>query len=164
MYWSMDDYLYIIIGIAWVAYSFYSNKQKQDRKRAAGETKGIPTPPAVPPVRSFLEELLMGEVRPAERTAEKNPEKFEPEYIPTTEAFSSETIKTEAESLEVIVDEVPADYFEKEYAGREKVMRVLGEVEYEAEPETEEPGFEIAREFNLKTAVIYAEILNPRHF
>lgn len=161
----MDDYLYIIIGIAWVAYSFYSNKQKQDRKRAAGEAKGNPRPQAVPPVRSFLEELLMGgEVRPAQRTADQMAEEYEPEYLPTTEAFSSETIKTEAESLEVIVDEVPANYFEKEYTGREKVTRVLGEIEYEAEPETDEPGFEIAREFDLKTAVIYAEILNPRHF
>jgi hypothetical protein len=117
--------------------------------------------------REWADKMTMDQKEVAEqlrRTADKMAEEYEPEYLPTTEAFSSETIKTEAESLEVIVDEVPANYFEKEYAGRDKVSRVLGEVEYEADPETDEPGFEIAREFDLKTAVIYAEILNPRHF
>lgn len=162
----MDDILYIVIGIAWVAYSFYSNKQKQDRKKAARELQGnpAPQPTQAPTVKSILEEILMGEVKPVDRSADDNVEEFEPEYLPTNEAVSSETIRTEAESLEVIADEVPANYFEMEYAGRIEGERVVSQFNHEPEIETDEPGSEIAREFDLKTAVIYAEILNPRHF
>jgi len=162
----MDDFLYILIGIAWVAYSFYSNKQKQDRKKAARELQGkpVPQPTQAPTVKSILEEILMGEVKPVERPVEAKIEEFEPEYLPTTEAVSSETIRTEAESLEVIADEVPANYFEKEYAAHNEGERVVSQFDHEPEIETDEPGSEIARDFDLRTAVIYAEILNPRHF
>ena len=163
----MDDFLYIVIGIAWVAYSFYSNKQKQDRKKAARELQGNPAPQATkrePTVRSILEEILMGEVKPVERPSESMVDKYEPEYFPATEAVSSETIGMEAESLEVIKDEVPANYFENEYASRGKGERVVSQSDHETENETDEPGSEIARDFDLKTAVIYSEIINPRHF
>jgi hypothetical protein len=162
----MDDILYILIGIAWVAYSFYSNKQKQDRKKAAREIQGnpVPQPTQVPTVKSILEEILMGEVKSDERPVEAKFEEFEPEYLPTTEAVSSETIRTEAESLEVIADEVPANYFEMEYAAHSEGERVVSQFDHEPEIETDEPGSEIARDFDLRTAVIYAEILNPRHF
>ncbi|MFH1118820.1 MAG: hypothetical protein V1775_03285 [Bacteroidota bacterium] len=160
----MDDFLYIIIGIAWVAYSLYSNKQKQDRKRAARETQGKPVSETPSPVRSILEEIFMGEASQVTKPAEAMVEEYQPEYLPTTEATSSEIIRAEAESLEEIVEEVPANYFEKEYTGRSEAERVVARFENEADIETEEPGFEIARDFDLKTAVIYAEILNPRHF
>lgn len=163
----MDDFLYILIGIAWIAYSFYSNKQKQDRKKAAREMQADPAPHTTtqaPTVKSILEEILMGELKPADKPevyAEKMPE---PEYIPAPEAVSSETVTTEAASLEYITEEVPSDYFETEYKGRREEKRMASRPDPEPEPDTDESVSEIAMEFNLKTAVIYAEILNPRHF
>ncbi|NTW23103.1 MAG: hypothetical protein HGA37_00275 [Lentimicrobium sp.] len=159
----MDDFLYIIIGILWVAYSLYSNKQKQDKKRAAREAQGIPSTQESPPKRSLLEEILMGELRPVQPTPEALEEEWEPEYTNAPEAVSLETIKTEAESLEVITDEVPANYFEKEYAGRKEERSDNLHADNETIDETEEHEFEIARNFDIRTAVIYAEILNPRY-
>jgi len=159
----MDDFLYIIIGVLWVAYSLYSNKQKQDKKKAAREAQGGHTNQEPPPVRSLLEEILMGEVRPVQRSPEADAEQWEPEYSNTPEAASLETIKTEAESLEVISDEVPANYFENEYAVRNEERSDNLRAEKETKDETEELEVEIVGDFDIRTAVIYAEILNPRY-
>lgn len=159
----MDDFLYIIIGVLWVAYSLYSNKQKQDKKKAAREAQGGHTNQEPPPVRSLLEEILMGELKPVQRAPEIEAEEWEPEYVNTPEAASLETIKTEAESLEVISDEVPANYFEKEYAGRKEEHSDNFRAEKETDDETEEKGSEIVGNFDIRVAVIYAEILNPRY-
>ncbi len=162
----MDDILYILIGVAWVAYSLYSNKQKQDRKKAARENQGVPQTPEPRPVRSILEEILLGgEVKPLLQPEETElEEEIEPEYKPVTAKTANTRTETEAKSLEVIVDEVPANYFEKEYAGRKDNNEEVAWIKKETDNETEEWSFTIAGDFDIKKAVIYAEILNPRYF
>lgn len=163
----MDDFLYIIIGVIWVAYSLYNNKQKQDRKKAAREAQGnMPRQAEPPPKRSFLEEILMGEMRPEPVPVESDEDEYEPEFKPAPVMTSSEKFKTEAQSLETITEEVPANYFEHQYATRKDEAGNITEMkaESEAEHENEESGIGIADEFDLKTAVIYTEILNPRYF
>ena len=163
----MDDLLYILIGVAWVAYSLYSNKQKQDRKKAARENQGAPQTPEPRPVRSILEEILLGgEVKPLLRPeeTEMEEEEFEPEYKPDPVKPVNYKTETEAKSLEVIVDEVPANYFEKEYAGRKDNNEEVAWINKETDNETEEWSFTIAGDFDVRKAVIYAEILNPRYF
>jgi hypothetical protein len=78
---------------------------------------------------------------------------------------SSEKFKTEAQSLETITEEVPANYFEHQYATRKDEAGNITEMKTESmeEDENEESDVGIAREFDLKTAVVYAEILNPRY-
>ncbi|MBK6962629.1 MAG: hypothetical protein IPH20_01500 [Bacteroidales bacterium] len=162
----MDDFLYIIIGVVWVAYSLYNNKQKQDRKKAAREAGGN-TPPEASPrkARSILEEILMGEMRPEPIPAEIEEVEYERETRAVPVDKPVKKFKTEAESLEVITEEVPANYFEHEYATRKDEKGNISEIkaELKEEEESEESDLRIAGEFDLKTAVIYAEILNPRY-
>lgn len=163
----MDDFLYIIIGVIWVAFSLYNNKQKQDRKKAAREAQGnIPRQAEPPPKRSFLEEILMGEMRPEPVPVEPDEDDYEPVFKPTPVMTSSEKFKTEAQSLETITEEVPANYFEHQYSTRKDEAGNITEMKAESktEHENEESGIGIAGEFDLKTAVIYTEILNPRYF
>jgi hypothetical protein len=163
----MDDFLYIIIGVIWVAYSLYSNKQKQDRKKAAREAQqgNAPQQAAPPPRRSFLEEILMGEMRPEAAPHEPEEDEYEPEFEPQQVMTSSEKIKTEAQSLETITEEVPANYFEHQYATRKDEAGNIteGKAVSMEEDENEEFSMENDRGFDLKTAVVYAEILNPRY-
>ncbi|PKP03082.1 MAG: hypothetical protein CVU14_02420 [Bacteroidetes bacterium HGW-Bacteroidetes-9] len=161
----MDDLLYILIGVAWVAYSLYTNKQKQDRKKAARENQGNPQPQQPHPVRSILEEILMGgEVKPLTHPEEDEFEDFETEPKTVLAAPVKYTTETEAKSLEVIEDEVPVNYFEKEYAGRKDNNEEVAWIKKETDKEIEEWSFTIAGDFDVKKAVIYAEILNPRYF
>lgn len=159
----MDDFLYIIIGIIWVVYSLYTNKQKQDKKRAMRDARSGAPQAETPPVRSLLEEILMGELRPPQPRPEAEEEHYEPEYRPTIEANSSETIVTEAESQEEIREEVSASYFETQYANRKSGDDVERVTQKHILIEEDENMHETEAEFDLKTAVIYAEILNPRY-
>ena len=164
----MDNFLYIIIGVIWVAFSLYNNKQKQDRKRAASQAQGNTPPQAVPPPkRSFLEEILMGELRPEQFPVEvEEEEEYKPEVKPKHILKDTDKYKTEAQSLEVITEEVPENYFEHQYATRKDEKGNISEMKTEALAEggIEESDLRIAGEFDLRTAVIYAEILNPRYF
>jgi hypothetical protein len=162
----MDDFLYIIIGVIWVAFSLYNNKQKQDRKKAAREAGGNSPPQASPPrSRSILEEILMGELRPEPIPDQAVVVESAPEHKPVQVTKASEKYETEAQSLEVITEEVPANYFEHEYATSKDERGNISEIKAELLDESEamDSDLRIAGEFDLKTAVIYAEILNPRY-
>lgn len=153
----MDDILYILLGIAWLGWSLYSNKQKMDKKRAAQGQEYDATETAPPPrPRNIFDEILSDEL-PEQAEAKQE------EYIPEIEEqiwqkMQAEYAKSEAESLEKIVDEVPSDYFTRQYALHSK------EVFEEAKPilleDSELKGkSEIGEEFDLKKAVIFSEIL-----
>jgi len=163
---AMDDFLYIILGLLWVVFSFYNKKQKADRKRAAaprpqgGTSKPGPTP------RSIFEEILMGgEVlsKPAEIILEPEEPAKEMPYKSLYETNNENTTPVEVQSLESIADEVPAGYFEAEYAMR-SAMPVGGQSDDKGveksvlyDENDEHPAFD------LREAVIYAEILTPRY-
>lgn len=168
----MDDFLYILLGIAWLGWSLYSNKQKMDKKRAeqaeqqrraqmeapeSDEKSYIPPPVYEPaPRRSILDELF-GDQIPT------RPEAEEETYIPDVDEQSWERKmieykKIEAESQEEIREEVSSDYFTRQYAERNiaEDQRVVNDrPDYE---EIESPE-ESPEEFDLKKAVIYSEVL-----
>lgn len=168
----MDDFLYIILGIAWLGWSLYSNKQKLERKRAEqaeqqrraqmeasenDEKPYIPPPVYEPtPPRSILDELF-GDQTPT------RPEAEEETYIPDVDEQSwerkmTEYRKVEAESQEDIKEEVSSDYFIRQYAERNiaEDQRVVNDrPDYEEVESTEE----LQEEFDLKRAVIYSEVL-----
>lgn len=171
----MDDFLYIILGIAWLAWSLYSNKQKMDKKRAetaerTRDQKQVNVPPPYTtheaprpareyqpvPERNVFEEIF-GEFIPVE------PEARQEEYIPevderTWQRKMESYGRSEAQSLEEIREEVPADYFNKKYVSQYKAVEQqvtdLSEIGSE-EPESTDS----VDEFDLKKAVIYREIL-----
>lgn len=161
----MDDYLYIIIGIVWVVYSLYSNKQKQQKKRLMEEQRK--SQPSSAPVhqrpRSLLEQLLDPEqelvTRPAD-TYEEYEDTVEPEFTKISEEHS---YTPEYQSFEYVKDEVPDDYFENQYASR-------GETNYYENREVlvssheEVPLLEdLVEKFDLRKAVIFSEILKPKY-
>ena len=168
----MDDFLYLLLGLAWVGWSLYSNKQKMDRKRAAqaeqqrsaqqeaSESWDQPTvpPPIFEPAqpRNILEELFGDQIP-------RQPEAEEEVYIPDVDEQSWERKmsgykKNEAESLEEIREEVPSDYFAKQYAARHNSQNqrvTIEEPDYAEVSDAEE----LQHDFDLKRAVIFSEVL-----
>lgn len=174
----MDDFLYIIIGVIWVIYSLYSNKQKQDKKRAMrdAQTQGGAPPQEIPRPRSFLEEILMGDVnqpQPLYDEVEEFEEVKEVEKVKKAEGghkyksmadtYNAKTRSVESGSLEKIVEEVPLSYFDNQYAMRNRGESVERMDQNQILKEDEEISHERVGYFDLKTAVIYAEILNLRY-
>ncbi len=159
----MDDILYIVLGIAWLAYSLYSNKQKMDKKRAQQaeqmrehpQGEYSPEPVNEAPRRSLFEEMF-DEIAPEYNEAQEDT------YIPevdesTLKRRMNEYSRNEAESLEVIRDEVPADYFTTRYSSGYQQMEDKKEEKIVLQEEEEDD--EMTEKFNLTKAVIYSEIL-----
>jgi replicative superfamily II helicase len=161
----MDDILYIILGIAWLAYSFYANKQKMDKKKS-NQAKALreqqarreyqPEQSEQVPRKSVLEELF-GEI------SSEYTEAQEEIYIPevdedTTKRKLAEYAHNEAESLELIKEEVPFDYFLKKYESGYKTVNENFHDALKIEEEDKEIE-ELTEKFNLSKAVIYSEIL-----
>jgi hypothetical protein len=201
----MDDFLYIILGIAWLAYSLYTNKQKLDKKRAEREaqlrggtpenhdmeddyqrtedeyrraedeyrravdepkrkvethqesTHRRPEEEYVPlPKKTLFDELFGDQTSPYEEAQEET-------YIPevneqTWQKKMMEYAGTEAASMEEIKDEVPPDYFTRQYEEVYKSVdqRVVNKMQdYDDYNEIQE----VQEEFDLKKAVIYSTIL-----
>lgn len=159
----MDDILYIVLGVAWLAYSLYSNKQKLDKKRAQqveqmsepNQENQTSEPLEEAPRRTLLEEMF-GEIESEYTEAEE--EIFIPEVDErATERRMRDYSRNEAESLEVIKDEVPLDYFTRRYASGYAAIEDKNEVKIVLEEEKEDE--EVSEKFNLMKAVIYSEIL-----
>ena len=164
----MDDYLYIIIGIVWVVYSLYSNKQKQakkklmeeQRKSQPNQSNRVPEPQRP---RSILEQLL----NPEPELPEPQPVDYD-DYVDDEEANMVEMpeikhYKPEYQTREIIRDEVSADYFDSQYASR-------GETNYYDSREVLASAYneeilqeDLHLEFDLRKAVIFSEILKPKY-
>ncbi len=157
----MDDFLYIIIGILWVVYSLYTSKQKKERRRALEEQRKAGGP-VVQPKRSIIEEFLDPEGSKPEITEDEySREIFQGGTMEEREAEVLETF-VENQSLETIEEEVSAAYFEQQYRARARVDTVMPD---RVQPMIAEEEFadNQEEEFDLRKAVIYAEILNPRY-
>ncbi|NOX85297.1 MAG: hypothetical protein GXO86_04935 [Chlorobi bacterium] len=151
---SYEDYIYILIGIIWIAYSIYKgvNKNKAARQKSA-EGK-----PAKPKSKSFLETFL----------DEMTKQDTEPmEYIPPEKEIVTEPeVKTEKQEEEIFsydnnyeksnFDEASAVYEPEKmmsakdtnmlkHSGKTKKTKTKGKID-------------------MRKAVIYSEILNPRYF
>jgi hypothetical protein len=161
----MDDFLYIIIGIIWVVYSLYSNKQKQQKKRMLEEQRRNQpdAPPAPPRPRSFLEQMLDPETEMPEPVTQPYDEYQEEQEEYSFETLAPNQYKPEIQSLETITNEVSGSYFENQYTTRGGANyydnRVMSDSTHNEVPLVEE----LTEEFDLKKAVIYSEILNPRY-
>ncbi len=203
----MDDFLYIILGIAWLAYSLYTNKQKLDKKRAEREAQmrgGTPQSHDIDEDYQRTEDeyrkaeddyrRAVDEPRPhvetprRQETTHRRPEEEymplpkktlfdelfgdqsspyqeaeEETYIPeineqTWQKKMSEYAGVEAASMEEIKDEVPLDYFTRQYEEVYKSAdhRVINSMQdYEEYYQIQE----VQEDFDLKKAVIYSTIL-----
>lgn len=202
----MDDFLYIILGIAWLAFSLYTNKQKLDKKRAEREAqmrRGTPQNHNIDDeyqrtddeYHKAEEDYHRAEDMPrrveTHRKHEQTHRRPEEEYVPlpkktlfdelfgdqpsvieddeeesyipevnehTWQKRMAEYANVEAASMEEIKDEVPADYFTRQYAEVYKTadQRVINSM---PDYEEEEHLMEVQEDFDVKKAVIYATIL-----
>lgn len=162
----MDNFLYIIIGIVWLAYSFYSNNQKKQRMKAEQEARKSGQPVVPPPARTrtLLEELLDPQPPVVVPPAEAEEEWVQPEVFFPVDARSAEVIQPEAQSLERIVEEVSESYFEQQYAERNRKKDDIRVIQPEEVAPVNIVEYIVDDDFDLRRAVIFSEILNPRYF
>lgn len=161
----MDDFIYIIIGIVWVVYSLYSSKQKQQKKREMeAQRKGQPLPDTVQQKpRSLIEQLLDPENKlspPSTVAYDEYEDTVEPTFTEISEDYS---YRPEYQTLEVIKDEISADYFENQYVSRGETNYYDERKELVASHDEVPQLDDLMEEFDLRKAVIFSEILNPKY-
>jgi len=156
----MENYIYIIIGILWVAYSLYTARQKAIQKeQSAGNPPSGPSQSSPLPIpggqgggKSVFEELireLTGEPRPV------------PQYKPVAtydveEAVSLETIgKPKSSTSYISIPEMQANMSAKSH-------QTSNEMSDNTPTKAKNEG--LAKNFDLREAVIFSELLNRKYF
>jgi hypothetical protein len=167
----MDEFLYILFLVGWLAFSIYQQNQKKKRKEAARdlanagaeepedgiqvqddqalyEAEPVEEVNPKPDFRKALEEILLGK-------------QISLETIPQEE---TQSLDEEAQSLEVI----PEKEFvrENKYQDYSKKMadRDIEELEADIVVDEEDTNRKLVQHhFNLRNAIIYTEILRPKY-
>jgi len=151
----MDDLIYILLLVAWVAYSFYNAKQKRKQKEQQQKPYAQPKPVAEPmpeakPQRSIFEEIF--KEAGLEDYEEHEPE-YEPEYLEP------------AKETKIFSYEDPETWDEKDKHVLNTGLRIPEESQPK-EPETVLAGHTDTQKeaFDLRRAIIYNAILErPYH-
>lgn len=129
----MDDILYILIGIGWVAFGLYKNYQKQ--------------------VKAQKSKVLVPKVEKQETSVKDIFEQLFPfEELTTNESESQEKIFEEFESLEEIEVSKKQDVIDtKKFELKKESKEIIAEKQ------------NIVADFDLRKAVIYNVILERRY-
>ena len=154
----MDNLFYILIGIAWVGYSLYSARQKAIQKQQASrmppsrspQSSPFPTPGNQGGGKSLFDDILRelsGETRPV-------PQVQQP-AIPVIHSVPKKSpyIETVYETIAVpeYGSRVTADSSKSNLALKKNPLQIKKQVIG-------------SKNFNLRQAVIYNELLNPKYF
>lgn len=152
---SFEDFLYIIIGILWIAFSFYNAKKKKDAKKKQPPTNKQ---------KSMLESLL-GEVGYDNDQEESVLYKKENNHVntdpiaikteETTEVFSYDDYYEESNYKPKI------DVIEKE---KEPIIPNIEKDNNYSETQKNNTSKKGKKKINLRKAVIYSEIINKVYF
>jgi hypothetical protein len=147
----MEDIFLILIGLLWLAYTFYSRSQKKQRREE--RSSGSESPPQREP--SILEQILMGQ-----EVSIPEPEEYDFEMTDADE----ETIERSNKGMNV---KTPEPFLSYEL-GELKTNKLSAFTGRDARTQTIEiehldffstPGF-YDEEFNLRNAVIYQAVLD----
>ncbi|MBE0661592.1 MAG: hypothetical protein IH597_03910 [Bacteroidales bacterium] len=152
----MDDLIYILAGIAWVAYSIYNARQKkklkEERERTVPKAEPVYEPePASTPTRSIFEEIFKeAGLNEFDEELEENVKPATAEISAKTQYFTYEDTDIEIKAAEdLIKKEAPA--FSEHF--------VAENVPYHEMKEKTRSNI-----FDLRKAVIYSAILErPYH-
>jgi hypothetical protein len=184
----MDDLLYFLLIIGWLAFSFYQQSVKKKRKQEAMEAarrQELAEEQAMPYGQAAMDAPMMQEEQPdrrrnfveeLERMLAGEAQSLE--EIPEYEAQSLETIPEPAQMTEIDNNE-EINIYQKYYDTRlapvsemqgkpekleDKRLRLQHEMEQQLQlvEITEEPVIGTSH-FDLRKAVIYSEILNRRY-
>lgn len=171
----MDDFLYFLLLIGWLGYSFY--RQSEKKKKLLAQKKEVESPPLSTPAQypepggnyqetpvntepdfaKTLEEILLGKT-----------EIESLEEIPESETQSLETIQEPVLNYEELNEsEITGQTFwynEAEVARNRTATKLETEKPEMIlmEEETETTANEL-QPFNLRSAVVYSEILNRKY-
>lgn len=146
---SFEDYLYILAGVVWLIFSFYKGKNKKKATSGSSSDNGK---------KSFLESFI------EEIEQQKVPDPIV--YAPVEESLTDTDPMPVAEERLFSYDdavelsneyETSVVYKETEVKKEEKSSAVLSEV-------IKNQKYKIQKRFDLRKAVIYSEIINPRYF
>ena len=172
----MDDFIYFLLVIGWLGYSFYKQSEKKKRQQTSMKTAqpdnagpAYPAPviagdeeiskrTSEPDFKKTLEEILLGEPLSLEEIPQSEAQSLEviPEAAVSDENRYRDHLNSEislqSQGFELLKTPDIKDSFANRNAGEEPVLR-----------EEESGRFYFWEEFDLRRAVIYAEILNPKY-
>lgn len=159
----MENLIYILIGIAWVAYSLYSARQKAIQKqqssgippRGPSQSSPLPIPGNQGEGKSLFDDILReltGETRPV-------PQQVVPADVPVKKVMpksvSEINQKNEGYSGYKFIQSVPSESTLKDSGHEWEKQELSGQISRDER---------IAHKFNLREAVIYSELLNRKYF
>ena len=157
----MEDYIYILLGIAWVAYSLYSARQKALRKQQSsglpprGPSQSSPLPiPGQGHDKSVFEEIfreLSGETRPVVQ-------EIKPVAAPKPVRNADVSELNQPYPGRTGYKFVASSEAETLFSDPQNTITVHPVYEQMTKKE------EFKRNFNLREAVIYSELLNRKYF
>ncbi len=156
----MEDYIYILIGIAWVAYSLYSARQKAIKKQqSAGLPQGRPSQSSPLPIpgsegKSLLEDIfreITGASAPVPQPVQSVNRDYQIPESKNTE--SNEAYKIS--KFSPVTSFPSANFISNEPENVRKVHPVIKQLTKNER---------IAKNFNLREAVIFSELLNRKYF
>jgi hypothetical protein len=157
----MDNLLYIVIGIAWVAYSLYSARQKAIAKQQSSglppkgpsQSSPLPIPGGQSGGKSLLEDIFR------ELTAE-------PKQVP--QANKPVSTSYPAQSKNPLTTETPKSFQGFKTVPDSQSDFPLNDIENEPKKHTiHEKMTNIessSKKFDLREAVIFSELLNRKYF
>ena len=152
---SFEDFLYIIIGLLWVVYSFYNAKKKKDKKNAPAQTSGKKSI-----LESLINELGIQDKQPEpslyQPSDDINHIEPEPVHVETeepSEVFSYDDYYEESNynTIDNVIEKkppLPMAKIDEAYSLNKKSSSKKG----------------VRNKIDLRKAVIYSEILKKVYF
>lgn len=150
---SFEDIIYLLIGVAWIAWSIYKGTQKGKK----GKVKQTGRPAPVQKGKSFFETLI------SEITEEKSKVPYD-QPVEETEVQAVEELQPEPKKEEVVFSY--DDVYEESNLETEKgVYKNITTDREKTKKKTSTFSKHIKkkRRIDLRKAVVYAEILNRRY-
>jgi hypothetical protein len=160
----MDEIFYILFLVGWLAFSIYQQNQKKKRKEAARNLANAAAGKGENEIHS-QEDTEPYKVTPVEKVSSKPDFRKALEEILLGEQLNLETIPgDDAQSFEAIPEkEYPKENKYQKYS-HELPDNSKEELEKEMVLQVEDTDQELTEHyFNLRNAVIYAEILKPKY-
>lgn len=154
---SFEDYLYIVLGIVWIAYSIYKGSQKNKAKQAKkNSSKKEPKKKSV--FETFFDEILVEE-KPVPYTPEA-------EIQPPDETEIEKPITTDKSLNQDRIFSYDDYYEESNFQSDIDVYEDKAEIQVEKKQKIKATpsGKTKKPHFDLRKAVVYSEILNKRYF
>ena len=161
----MDNFFYVLIGVAWVAYSLYSARQKAIKKqqsqglppRGPSQSSPLPIPGNQGGGKSLFDEIFReftGEPRPV----------VTPQQVTQPVASVASRFSEPKSELNQKYEGKPEYKFTSSVSADSPYHISSNEVERHTAQQQLTKNERIARGFNLREAVIYSELLNRKYF